>query len=51
MERVAEKAADAIRTEQIERMGYKVVRFHNDEVDNHIAEVMDEIKKIIFEEK
>ena len=45
-----QKAADTIRTEQIERMGYKVVRFHNDEVDNHLTEVMEEIKKITFEE-
>ncbi len=45
-----QREADAIRTERIEKMGYRVIRYHNDEVDNHLAEVMDEIKKIIFEE-
>jgi very-short-patch-repair endonuclease len=45
-----QKAADAIRTECIEQKGFRVIRYHNDEVDNHIAEVIEEIKGILFNE-
>ena len=45
-----QKAADAIRTECIEQKGFRVIRYHNDEVDNHIAEVIEEIKRILFNE-
>lgn len=45
-----QKAADAQRTEIIERMGFKVVRYHNDKVDNHTAEVVEEIKELLKEE-
>ena len=44
-----QKAADAIRTEQLKRKGFKVARYHNDEVDNHTAEVIEEIKELLLE--
>ena len=44
-----QKTADAVRTEQIEKMGFKVIRYHNDEGDNHTAEVVEEIKELLNE--
>ena len=30
-------------------MGFKVIRYHNDDVDNHTAEVVEEIKELLNE--
>ncbi len=42
-----QQIADAQRTEAMNRIGFKVIRFHNDAVDNHTLEVVEEIKEII----
>jgi len=38
---------DLIRTEKLEAVGFMVIRFTNDEVQNHINRVNDQIDKVI----
>jgi very-short-patch-repair endonuclease len=41
---------DAVRTMDIERMGYLVIRFTNDEVMNQLSTVILKIKEILYNE-
>ena len=41
---------DAVRTMDIERMGYLVIRFTNDEVMNQLSTVFLKIKEILYNE-
>ena len=39
---------DYLRTEQLEKMGYKVIRFKNEEIYNNISDVLDTIFNNLF---
>ena len=45
-----QQALDAQRTEFLNKVGFSVVRFSNDQVINEIEDVMAQIRELVFEE-
>ena len=41
---------DAARSLEIEKMGYSVIRFTNEDVESHLQQVMSKIKEILYNE-
>ena len=39
---------DKARTAELEKYGYRVLRFSNDQVMNHLPQVLEEIKHVVF---
>ena len=44
-----QKALDDIRTEYLNKIGFSVIRFTNEQVVNHIDDVLAHIEELIYE--
>ena len=44
-----QKALDDVRTEYLNKIGFSVIRFNNEQVVNHIDDVLAHIEELIYE--